>query len=64
MCPVFFTTATIDQKFTEMQEALRDNDIAKMQDARNFFTSGHMFLHEMMHTDLIGNPHSKLLFLC
>ena len=42
-----------------MQDALKNNEIAKMQDARNFVTSGSMFLHEMMHTDLIGIPHSK-----
>ena len=59
MCPVFFTTSTIAQMWDEMQQALRDKDIAKMQDARNFLTGGQMFLHEMMHTDLIGKPHSK-----
>ncbi|OBU01701.1 hypothetical protein VE01_00417 [Pseudogymnoascus verrucosus] len=57
MCPTFFSTSTLNRKFEEMQGEMAKGNVDIMRDARYFFTSGHMFLHEMMHTDLIGQPH-------
>lgn len=59
LCPAFFSLDSLDQKFEEIEKKLADGFTKEASDARYLRSTGQFFLHEMMHLDLIGDPHSK-----
>ena len=59
LCPVFFTLETLDTLFVERDKEVAGGDTSKVTDMDWMKSTGQFFLHEMMHTDLIGQPHSK-----
>lgn len=59
LCPTFFTASNVSTILQLREEDLAAGNTNTVTDMRYFRTTGQMFLHEMMHLDLIGNPHSK-----
>ncbi|KAI9747701.1 MAG: hypothetical protein M4579_007409, partial [Chaenotheca gracillima] len=57
LCPPFFTVETLETQVKARREELARGDTSRVTDMRYLQTTGQYFLHEMMHTDLIGKPH-------
>jgi hypothetical protein len=59
MCAPFFTMQTLEDKIEEIEKDLRDKNINSATRAVWQKNSGQAFLHEMMHLNVVGQPHSK-----
>jgi len=57
--PAFFTVDTLDTQLQQREAELAAGDTSKVTDMRYLKSTGQFFLHEMMHTQLVGQPHSK-----
>lgn len=58
LCPPFFTLDTLEEKITFVEDALQRGELKYAEGAEWQKNSGQYFLHEMMHLDSIGIPHS------
>jgi len=56
LCRPFFSSVSLDARWHDVQAWMSNKDLTRLKDAKYFLTQGHMFLHEMMHLDLIGDP--------
>jgi hypothetical protein len=54
---------TLEDKIEEIERDLRDQNTNSATRAVWQKSSGQAFLHEMMHLEVIGQPHSKLKFM-
>lgn len=62
MCPTFLTLDSLETKFEFIENEMERGDYSKAKDMEWLKNTGMFFLHEMMHTDLIGKPHSTSTF--
>jgi hypothetical protein len=61
LCTTFFTIDTLDTQLQQREAELAAGGTSKVTDMRYLKSTGQFFLHEMMHTQLVGQPHSKSL---
>lgn len=59
LCPVFFTLSNLEEKTIEIENAMQRGELRYAQEGEWQKNSGQFFLHEMMHLNSTGKPHSK-----
>lgn len=59
MCPIFFTMDTMEERITAIEADLARGENKSATSADWQKHTGQAFLHEMMHLDAVGKPHSK-----
>ncbi|MCJ1297317.1 hypothetical protein MMC08_000103 [Hypocenomyce scalaris] len=57
LCPAFFTLDSLATQLETHEEELAHGDTSKVVDMQYLKSTGQFFLHEMMHTQLVGQPH-------
>lgn len=63
LCPAWFQLEDLETKMLFVEDELQKGNPKYAQEAQWQKSQGQFFLHEMMHLDVIGNPHSKTPFL-
>lgn len=63
LCPAWFQLDDLETKMLFVEDELQKGNPKYAQEAQWQKSQGQFFLHEMMHLDVIGNPHSKIPFL-
>lgn len=59
LCPIYFGLDSLEEKFEMIGKALARGDTTYAEIADWQKNKGQYFLHEMMHLDAVGQPHSK-----
>lgn len=63
MCQPFFQSDDLMYKIDQIEKELAEGKTEKAADATWHINTGQMFLHEMMHLNATGKPHSKSNFV-
>jgi hypothetical protein len=60
LCPVYFGLDSLEEKFEMIEKGLASGETKYAEQAEWQKNKGQFFLHEMMHLEAVGDPHSKL----
>ena len=59
LCPIWFKLESLEDKTWEVEEQIHKGDLKYAQQAGYQKNQGQYFLHEMIHLEAVGDPHSK-----
>ena len=57
LCPIYFNLESLEEKFEFIEEQLKNGNKDYAASADWHKNRGQYFLHEMMHLDIVGQPH-------